>query len=178
MNNPDRLAAVYEQIIHNQAVTHERLQVLIGLLIFGVLVGLVVLGLVIWVLTVKVATRRDIADMKETLSLVKDYTYSARSHSKDAQLALQDVKQATAAIAHPSREEKEIAKAVEQIPDRTADKVVERLSGDELKKLLLPLAAVAGLAGATFAGPRADAAEELRQRNAAAATAWAGGENP
>ena len=168
---------LYEQIIHNQAVTHERLTWLVWLLVVGILLGLIILVLQTLILSVKIATRRDIADMKELLVLVKDWVYSAKSHVKDAQMTLQDVKQTTSAIAHPSKEEKEIAKAVEELPERTAgltaDRVIERLSGDDIKRLLLPLGVMAGLAGAALAAPRAGAADELRRVNAAAAVALA-----
>lgn len=164
---------LYESIIHNQAVTHERLQWIIGLLVSGNAFGLILVCLVVWVLNVKIATRREVADMKELLVLVKGWVYSAKSNVSDAQATLKDVKQATAAIVHPNAE-KHVIEAVEAVPEKTADRVIEKLAGDDIRKLLLPLAVLGGLTGAAFATSRADA-EELRRANAATAMAWAGG---
>ena len=182
MNPADRLISQYEGIVHNQAVTHERLQLLIGLLITAVLLGLAMLILQVWVLNVKMVTRRELGDMRDLLVLVKDWVYSAKSNVKDAQMTLQDVKQATATITHPTREEAQIKKAVDELPEKTseltADKVVERLGGsDAIKRLLIPpLLAVLTVTGASFAGGKVTAADELRRVNAAAAVELAAGE--
>ena len=174
-----RLVDQYELVIHNQAVTHERMTLLLWLMGFGILVGLVVLGVQIAILVVKIGTRREMAEVREMLVLVKGWAYNARANVNDANATLQTVKNAAeAAVIHPTREEKQMARAVEQIPERTADKVVEKLGGSDVIKRLLfpPLLATLAVAGTAAAAPRADAAEELRAANAAAATAWASGE--
>ena len=172
-----RLVDQYELVVHNQAVTHERLSILSGLMIAGVLIGLIILGVQIAILVVKIGTRREMADIREMLVIVKGWAYNARANVSDANATLQTVKNAAeAAVTHPTREEKQMARAVEQIPEKTADKVVEKLGGSEvIKKMLFPpLLATLAVAGTAVAAPRADAADDLRAKNAAAATAWAG----
>jgi hypothetical protein len=173
-----KLIDQYELVTHNQAVTHERLTMLLWLMGFGIFVGLVVLGVQIAILVVKIGTRREMADIREMLAIVKGWAYNARANVNDANATLQTVKNAAeAAVTHPTREEKQMARAVEQIPERTADKVVEKLGGSDVIKRLLfpPLLATLAVAGTAVAAPRADAADDLRAKNAAAATAWAKG---
>jgi hypothetical protein len=181
MNPVDRLLNQYETIVHNQAVAQEQHGQMIAWLMIGAALAVVVLILQGAILSVKIATRRDVRewkqDQKDSLEIIKGWVYSAQANAKDAKSAMNEVKETTKAIVHPSREDKQIAAAVEAIPEKTADRVVEKLGGsDAIKKLLLPpLLATLAVAGTALAGGPAAAADELRRVNAERAAEWAAG---
>ena len=133
---------------------------------------LAALALLAWVLRVKILTRRELVHVRDLLQIAKDWAKSARAHNKDANLTLSEAKQAAPELG-------KLTAAVEQNPEKTAEKVVEKLGGsDVIKRMLLPpLLAVLTLTGATFAGGRAGAAERMREDNARAAIEWAGSTN-
>jgi hypothetical protein len=68
-------------------------------------------------------TRAAADDSRTMLLVVKEWASSARTASKDAAASVVKVAEAAPARA-------ELVRAVEAVPDRTADKVVERLHGD------------------------------------------------
>ena len=128
-----RLVDQYELVVHNQAVTHERLSILSGLMIAGVLIGLIILGVQIAILVVKIGTRREMADIREMLVIVKGWAYNARANVNDANATLQTVKNAAEAQIEHDRQEAE-AKAEKE--RAATERKGRRDTLDEYRELL------------------------------------------
>lgn len=131
----------------------------------GIALGVIVLVVQFVLLAVELIIRREMVGYLRASVILAE---SVRVNRKEAIIAKDDTVQ---------RVKDAVKIGVEEVPEKTADltadRVVERLGGEEvLKKLMLPLAILAGLAGPAMAATTATAAEELRDRNAAIALSW------
>lgn len=122
-----------QTILHNQAVTHERLQLLIGLVIFGVVLGLAVVVMLGFVIHVKVTTRDKLQRELDLLEMVKDWANSARAHSRDATEATKTIAERT-----PQAAQTVIAE-IHKVPEKTVEVLERKLgSGDSHRDNDLP----------------------------------------
>ena len=96
--------------------------------IIGLLVTLIVIGMAnfaLWARSYRRESDRH-AEVIALLEIAKTWAELGRTGRKEAELIQEAVKDTL--TGHPSRED--IARAVDAVPERTADKVVERLGKD------------------------------------------------
>jgi hypothetical protein len=137
MTDGERLVAAIERLDRAEAVADERLTMLLILLGIGLLLGLVILGVAmiervrrnldhIDLVRLIGETVRHQDEMWTLLQITKGWAESARVHTKESALNLQEAKSLVPAS------ESHILGAVEQIPDKTVLKLKE--DSDPLKK--------------------------------------------
>ena len=138
MTDGERLVSALDKLARAEAVADERLAMLLILLGVGLLIGLAILGLM---MVEKIRRQLDHTELvklvgeavrhhDETWSLlqiVKGWAESARVHTKESALNLQEAKSLVPAS------ESHILGAVEQIPDKTVLKLKE--DSDPFKKV-------------------------------------------